>query len=236
MGVGFPSAGAGVGGGVAVMATIDRIHGLQILIVWKRTEWFNFIIYKNKKNKTNKMFEPPFYDFETDQQLEDNSTDSESGQYPTLSLYDLNFDKYPFMNANNVQALEELEACDYTQRITYEMAWSCPTACAGMFVATECTPEVSTSDIVARTVKDYDLFVRRNLARGYTAKELNVSFLSEKKFLLQNKMHELKDRGRRVNVDLLTRWETKSRDLIKAFCRPLAANVCSLSGASRRAR
>lgn len=80
---------------------------------------------------------------------------------------------------------------------------------------------VSTSDIVARIVKDYDLYVRRNLARGYSAKDLNVSFLKEKKFRFQNKMDELKDKGKRVmnevKGDIITKWEEKSRDFIETF-------------------
>ncbi|CAD7004353.1 unnamed protein product [Ceratitis capitata] len=96
-----------------------------------------------------------------------------------------------------------------------------PLKAKGMFVATERTEGVSTSDIVARIVKDYDLYVRRNLARGYSAKDLNVSFLSEKKFRFQNKMDELKSRGRRelnkVKDDIITKWEEASRDFIDAF-------------------
>uniref|UniRef100_A0A182J836 choline-phosphate cytidylyltransferase n=1 Tax=Anopheles atroparvus TaxID=41427 RepID=A0A182J836_ANOAO len=87
----------------------------------------------------------------------------------------------------------------------------------GMFVATERTEGVSTSDIVARIVKDYDIYVRRNLARGYTAKELNVSFLSEKKFRFQNKMVELKDKVKKGKDDIISKWEERSTDLIKTF-------------------
>lgn len=91
----------------------------------------------------------------------------------------------------------------------------------GMFVATERTEGVSTSDVVARIVKDYDLYVRRNLARGYSAKELNVSFLREKKFRFQNKMNELKVKGKRVmseaKGDIMGKWEEKSRDFIETF-------------------
>lgn len=80
---------------------------------------------------------------------------------------------------------------------------------------------VSTSDIVARIVKDYDLYVRRNLARGYSAKDLNVSFLKEKKFRFQNKMDELKDKGKRVmnevKGDVIAKWEEKSREFIDTF-------------------
>lgn len=91
----------------------------------------------------------------------------------------------------------------------------------GMFVATERTEGVSTSDIVARIVRDYDIYVRRNLARGYSAKDLNISYLSEKKIKLQNKMTELKDKGRRV-IDsiegrLISKWEDKSREFIENF-------------------
>ncbi|XP_025079110.1 choline-phosphate cytidylyltransferase B-like [Pomacea canaliculata] len=101
----------------------------------------------------------------------------------------------------------------------------------GMFLPTERTEGISTTDVITRIIKDYDVYVRRNLARGYSHKDLNVSYMKAKRIKIKEnytKLEEkLKDKGKefiaswKESMDrgnlLLHRWEEKSKEFIGNF-------------------
>ncbi|XP_055869153.1 choline-phosphate cytidylyltransferase B-like isoform X2 [Biomphalaria glabrata] len=101
----------------------------------------------------------------------------------------------------------------------------------GMFLATQRTEGISTTDVITRIIKDYDVYIRRNLARGYSHKDLNVSYMKAKRLKLKDNYEKLesriKDKGKDLmdkwkdqlgkGNEMLHRWEEKSKELIGNF-------------------
>lgn len=83
----------------------------------------------------------------------------------------------------------------------------------GMFLTTQRTEGISTSDIITKIIRDYDKYLMRNFARGATRKELNVSWF--KKNELEFKKH--------IN-DFRTYW-TKNRNNFNNVSKDLYVEV-----------
>lgn len=91
---------------------------------------------------------------------------------------------------------------------------------AGKYKTIKRTDGISTSDIILRIVKDYDNYVRRNLARGYTGKQMNVGYVKQKQIQMEDNIKKFKDQ---VNnrVSKVQNWSKSHNvrllDFIKRF-------------------
>lgn len=79
----------------------------------------------------------------------------------------------------------------------------------GMFLATQRTEGISTSDIITKIIRDYDKYLMRNFARGATRKELNVSWLKKNELDIKKHMNDFRSYWMRNKTNL----NNVSRDL-----------------------
>jgi len=88
----------------------------------------------------------------------------------------------------------------------------------GKYKTIKRTDGISTSDIILRIVKDYDSYVRRNLARGYTGKQMNISFVKEKQIQMENNIKKFKEKVQ-DRVNKVKKWPRSQRivDFLKKF-------------------
>ncbi|KAJ1963346.1 choline-phosphate cytidylyltransferase [Dipsacomyces acuminosporus] len=124
----------------------------------------------------------------------------------------------------------------------------------GRFLPTQRTDGVSTSDLITRIVRDYDKYLRRNLERGMSPKELNISFLKEQELNIQKHMTEIREqikkniRGTREDLlgeldDLKAElrhtklfWEDRRQDFVRGFSSMFGSQVDKLFGRKRRSK
>ncbi|DAZ93570.1 TPA: hypothetical protein N0F65_009810 [Lagenidium giganteum] len=83
----------------------------------------------------------------------------------------------------------------------------------GKFLETKRTDGISTSDLIIRIISEYDTFIRRNLQRGYTGKEMNVPFMKEQSIKFDMAVDKVKH-----DVDeFIHKWVGKADDMQHGF-------------------
>lgn len=86
----------------------------------------------------------------------------------------------------------------------------------GKFLVTERTEGVSTTGIITKIVKDYEKYIARQLKRGTSRQELNVSWLKKNELDIKRHVGELRDSikqnwtsaGGEIGRDLKQFWQT----------------------------
>ncbi|KAK5000371.1 hypothetical protein LTR28_013094 [Elasticomyces elasticus] len=90
----------------------------------------------------------------------------------------------------------------------------------GMFLVTQRTEGVSTTGIITKIVRDYEQYIARQLKRGTTRQELNISWLKKNELDIKRHVAELRDSVR-------TNWATTGQELgkeLRQFWQPSRPN------------
>jgi choline-phosphate cytidylyltransferase len=115
----------------------------------------------------------------------------------------------------------------------------------GRFLVIKRTEGISTSDLILRIVKDYDKYVRRNLQRGYSFKEMNVGFMKENQIRLDNQLQKfkhkvediqgtLRERRDRIILDF-KKWRDASEQMLLGFTKRFARGpIANIEGGNYR--
>ncbi|EIJ88802.1 choline-phosphate cytidylyltransferase [Nematocida parisii] len=87
----------------------------------------------------------------------------------------------------------------------------------GIFVETKRTEGISTSQLITRILREYEIFLKRNIVRGVTSKELNISKFTEKRIqfsaTLEDQLVKLRDKIK----DISEIWDSAAVEIKKRF-------------------
>eukprot|EP00210_Caulerpa_lentillifera_P001076 g1038.t1 len=100
----------------------------------------------------------------------------------------------------------------------------------GKFRAIQRTEGISTTEIILRIIRDYNDFVLRNLARGYTRKDMNVSLFREKRIRATQNWKKLNQRFRDKSLSLSKNVKLLPKGLSSAQSRKKLAKKIMKNG------
>jgi choline-phosphate cytidylyltransferase len=72
----------------------------------------------------------------------------------------------------------------------------------GMFLTTQRTEGISTSDIITKIIRDYDKYLMRNFARGATRQELNVSWFKKNELEFKKHINDFRSYWKKTNANI----------------------------------
>lgn len=87
----------------------------------------------------------------------------------------------------------------------------------GKFIATRRTTAISTSDLITRVLRDYDAYVQRNLDRGVSADQLNLTGVKRGEWEVKQLGKRLRREWQRQEDTVKGNWKLSAEELVDSL-------------------